>query len=81
MQNLEGLKKSNNKLSFILSIIFVLFTCGINIYGYFNLPKQIATQISFTGEKVNKMATPIYLIVAFAMVVLITIFYLKSAKE
>jgi|GEM_PF-2314125 len=81
MNNLEKIKKSDNKTPLLLCAIFIIITGGINLFGYFNLPDQIATQISMTGEHVNRMSTSLYLSLVFALVVVFSVLSLNVEKE
>lgn len=74
-------KKSGNKLSIGLSAAFIIITAGINIFGYFNLPEKISTQISTSGKSSNTMSTPLYLVVSFLAVVLLSFLFFKSENE
>lgn len=64
---------TKNKIIRWISIIYILTTGGFNLIGYFNLPDIIATQFSFSGEQVNHMPTPIYLIASFLLVTILSV--------
>jgi uncharacterized membrane protein len=82
MSNLfDKLRKPGNRFNFILCSVLTVITAGINLYGYFNLPNRITTQFSFTGESNNTMSTPLYLIISFMAVLLISIYYNVSKNE
>ena len=69
------------KVQSMISAIFILITGGINLFGYFNLPDKIAAHFNLTGEKSNYISTPIYLILSFLAVLLVSGIYLKSEDE
>ena len=75
------MKSERHSIYSVLCTIYILITGGINLYGYFNLPKEIATQFSLTGGAVNRMPTPIYLIIVFILVLLMSIFCLTKGQE
>jgi len=78
---LKKIKKIGYKQSKRIGAVIILITAGVNLYGYFNLPDEIATQFSLTGGKANRMPTPLYLTLAFIIVLLISVLYIKSEKE
>lgn len=64
-----------------ICLLYILVTGGINVFGYFKLPAEIATQFSFSGESVNRMPTPIYMIVSFGIVFLLSMFCMTKGQE
>lgn len=75
------MKNIKQKRIEIISITIILVTGLINIYGYFKLPDKIATHLSITGEQTNRVPTPIYLILSFALVLILTFINIKNEKE
>ncbi|MHB8127532.1 MAG: DUF1648 domain-containing protein [Mobilitalea sp.] len=75
------MKKTKLKILSIVSIIYIILTGVINAYGYFHLPKIMATQFSFSGEKVNMMSKSTYLLIGFAAVFVLSVFCLRNEKE
>lgn len=73
--------EKKQKFYFWISMLYVLVTGGFNLYGYFNLPSEIATQFSFTGEQVNRMPTYIYMLVSFGIVLMISLFCITKGQE
>lgn len=69
------------KIYFWINMLYVLVTGGFNLYGYFNLPDEIATQFSFTGEQVNHMPTYIYMLVSFGIVLMLSLFCITKEQE
>lgn len=76
----DKIKKIGSKPSYIIVAVLTLITAGINLYGYFKLPAEIATQFSLSGGKVNRMPTTLYLIIVTIAVLAISIFYTKVEK-
>lgn len=56
---------------FILHLVLVAVTGVINVYGYFHLPDTVATQISFSGERANSMPKGLYLLLSFAILLVL----------
>lgn len=75
------MRDKKDKIYKIISLIYILLTGGFNLFGYFNLPGTIATQISFSGEPVNQMKTPIYLLISFGIVLLLGLFSITKGQE
>lgn len=71
---------NKQKLYTVISLLYILITAGINVYGYFNLPDEIATQFSFTGGSVNHMPTLIYMIATFGIVFMISMFCMSKGQ-
>ncbi len=68
------MRNSKKDIIFILHLVLVALTGILNLYGYFNLPDTIATQVSFTGDNVNSMPKVLYLFISFViMLVLATV--------
>ena len=78
---IDKIKKTGNKPPFIISAVLIIITAGINLYGFLNLPDEIATQISMSGGKVNRMSTPLYLIIVTIAVLVISVLYTKVERE
>lgn len=74
------MKKSHDVL-FLISLLCLVITGGINLLGYFNLPDIMATQISFSGGGVNTMPKAYYLIGGFVLSLLLAILVMKSKQE
>lgn len=64
----EPMKKSFNPMHFFWAVTGL--TLVVNIAGYFLLPDEIATQLSMDGSS-SYMTKHIYLLVSFAMAVLL----------
>ncbi len=75
------MRDKKEKIYLWISMAYLLITGGFNLYGYFNLPSEIATQFSFSGEQVNHMPTPIYLLISFGIVFLLAMFSLTKGQE
>jgi hypothetical protein len=75
------MKITKYKVYLIISMIYVAVTGLINLYGYFNLPEEIATQFGLTEEQVNRMPTPLYLFVSFGAVLLLSLFCITKRQE
>jgi len=57
----------------IVIAIFIATTGIINVIGYVLLPGKIATHMSFNGEKSNYVSSPIYLIISFLIIVVLSL--------
>jgi hypothetical protein len=75
------MKPIKDKIYLIVSIIYIAVTVGINIYGYFHLPDQMATQFGITGEQVNRMPKEIYLVFSFAAVFILALFTITKGQQ
>lgn len=75
------MKQTKEKIYLIVSIIYIAVTVGINIYGYFHLPGQMATQFGITGEQVNRMPKEIYLVISFAAVLILALFTITKGQQ
>jgi len=75
------MKRFKPDILFIINILYVIVTGAFNLYGYFHLPEQIATQISFSGGSVNYMSKAIYLSLSFVIVAALSYFSMKTEKE
>ncbi len=73
------MRNSKRDILFILHMILVTATGILNIYGYFRLPDTIATQISFSGDRVNSMPKALYLLLSF-VILLVLAFVNKSGR-
>lgn len=72
------MKFNKEKSVFYLSIFYITFTFILDLIGYFKLPDKIATQFSLSGEATKHTSTPIYLIISFAIITLLSIFCMKK---
>lgn len=73
--------KNKGNVFLWLHICYIIITGSINLYGYFKLPEEIATQISFTGGQVNHMSKTVYLLIIFGIVLALSYFGIFKAKE
>ncbi len=73
------MKNWKRDILFILHMVLLVATGILNIYGYFHLPDRIATQISFTGARVNYMPKEFYLVLSL-VILLILAFVNKSGR-
>lgn len=68
-------------LSMIIAVITTLLTVVVNIFGYFKLPDKVATKFSITGNLNNMVSKPVYLILTFLLIVVISILSVSKAEE
>lgn len=73
------MKKS--KALFMICMIYIVITGAINLIGYFNLPEKMASQFSFRGGSANTMPKSVYLLFGFALVLLLSLYSIKSERE
>jgi len=57
----------------MLIALFIASTGLINVVGYALLPGKIATHMSFNGEKSNYVSSPIYLVISFLIIVIMSL--------
>lgn len=75
------MKNKRYNLIQVICSIYIVLTGGFNLYSYFHLPDTMATQISFSGEKVNHMPTPVYLLCAFLLTLILGMLSVKNERE
>ncbi len=75
------MKNMKKDIMFILHMVLVAVTGVLNVYGYFRLPDTIATQISFTGERVNSMPKALYLLLSFAILLILAVVNKRGRVE
>lgn len=75
------MKNWKKDILFILHMALLAATGILNIYGYFHLPDRIATQISFTGERVNDMPKGFYLLLSFAILLVLAVMNKRGRIE
>lgn len=74
------MKLDKKKLISCLLIFYIVITGLLNLYGYFNLPDKISTHFSFSGKATGaETSTPIYLVISFALVAVLS--YAGMKKE
>lgn len=66
-----------NKLHILLSIIYVVGTAIVNVFGYIRLPEVIATQFG-RDNKVNHLPKEIYLSGSFLIVSILAAICIKT---
>ena len=65
----------------LLSVLCVVISGVVNLYGYVNLPKVIATQFSASGSSVNHMPKEWYLIGTFLLVSILAYICISKGQE
>lgn len=75
------MKKLKEDILLLINMVFLLITAVINVYGYFHLPDEVATQFSFNGSKVNVMHKETYLVGGFVLMCLMAFMSRKGTKE
>ncbi len=65
----------------IISMIYILVTSGMNLFGYMRLPAEIATQISFSGEAASRMPKGVYLLISLGAVTLLSLLCIFRGRE
>lgn len=75
------MKRIKEDILLLINMAFLLITAVINVYGYFHLPDEIATQFSMNGTKANVMQKEIYLVGGFALMCLLAFMSRKGTKE
>jgi cytochrome bd-type quinol oxidase subunit 2 len=76
-----NMNKLKNNVFFNINLGYILVTGLINLYGYFQLPERMVTQISLTGGKTNTMPTPVYLLAVFVGMIIFTVLGRKSERD
>lgn len=76
------MKLNKKKLISYLLIFYTVITGLLNIYGFFNLPDKISTHFGFSGKATGaETSTPIYLIIGFALVAVLSYAGMKKEGE
>jgi uncharacterized membrane protein len=75
------MKFSKDRIFLVLSVIYIVITGGINLFGFFHLPDEVATHFSFTGEQVNRMPKEIYLLIGFIVVLILALFSSTKGQQ
>ena len=71
-----------NRIFQWVSLLFIVITVGVNLYGFFHLPDVIATQFSLTAsDNVNHMPSPVYLIGTLLLIIVLSVLTITKSKE
>ena len=80
-RNGDYMKAFKRHIFLVINITYLIITGAVSIYAYFHLPDKVATQIGLTGEMKNRVPTPIYLIIACAIILLLSVLSMTKEKE
>ena len=76
------MKKQKFSIMIIIFIICVAITGVANIIGYRELPAMVATQLGMSGKLQNTMPKAFYLLLTFAVTVLISLMgYFRESND
>lgn len=57
----------------IINIVYLVIVVGVSIYGFINLPDEVATQIGLSGKLGNMVPKTNYLIGALIIITLLSV--------
>ncbi|MGB4661281.1 MAG: hypothetical protein WBI07_19065 [Mobilitalea sp.] len=75
------MKRFKPDILYLISGLYILITGVFNLYGYFHLPEEVATQFGLPGGNVNYMSKGTYLITSFLIVAVLAYFSVRTEKE
>jgi hypothetical protein len=65
----------------LILALYIAVTGVINIIGFFALPSKIATHIDLNGVKSNYVSSPLYLVLSFLLVILLSFISNKKVGD
>lgn len=75
------MKFNKQKIVFYLNIFYITITAMVNLYGFFTLPDTVASHFSLTGKVTSRMPTPAYLLLTFAIILILSITAIKKEGD